>query len=80
MLTGYKSYLCGLGIIVVSALHASGVITEEFQTILMGILGGGSVMALRSALTTIVATILSQLVAQGKTEADKRIAALEAKK
>lgn len=79
MLNNYKSHIFGFLIIVVSALYANGIITEDFQTTLVGILTGGSVMALRSAITRVVSTILKELVSQGKAEAERRISVLEKK-
>jgi hypothetical protein len=49
-LPGVKSYLIGFAIILVSGLHAQGYISDQTYAVLLGLLNGGAVMALRAAI------------------------------
>ncbi len=47
---GKKTYIMGAGMGIVAALFAMGIITKELSEILLTLLGGGAVLALRKAI------------------------------
>jgi len=47
---GKKTYIIGIGIGIVAALFAAGIITKELSEILLTMLGGGAVLTLREAI------------------------------
>lgn len=49
-LRGYRSYLIGFLLIIVSGLHAQGYISAEVKDLLQGILLGGGIMSLRAGI------------------------------
>lgn len=48
----YRSYLCGAGIIATVALQVMGILDDSTANRLLTVLGGGGIMALRSAITS----------------------------
>ena len=53
MLSGYKSYLVAIGMVIVGGLHAQGYISDSIYTLLMSLLAGGGVAALRAAISKV---------------------------
>lgn len=53
MLKNYKTYLCALGIAVVSGVHYLGYINDDIFKAALGVLSAGSIAALRSAIATL---------------------------
>jgi len=51
MLSGYKSYLVAAAMVVLAGLHAQGYINDSLFVTLQGVLLGGGVAALRSAIS-----------------------------
>jgi len=50
-LNGWKTYVCAVALIGLSAAHSLGYISNDLYDILLPILGGGGLAALRSAVT-----------------------------
>ena len=50
MLPGKKSYLCGIGILLVTGAETLGWITPEAKQFLIEVLGGCAVLALRAGI------------------------------
>lgn len=53
MLKNYKTYLCALGIAIVSGVHFLGYINDDVFKAALGVLSAGSIAALRSAIATL---------------------------
>jgi hypothetical protein len=51
MLSGYKTYLCGIAGLIVIGMQSMGWITNEQTTFFLEILGAGGLMSLRHALS-----------------------------
>ena len=50
-LSGWKSYLIALAVVIVSGLHAQGYIGDAIYQTLIGLLAGGGIAALRAAIS-----------------------------
>jgi len=50
-LAGYRTYLCGIGLIFAAGLHALGYINDLTYMITKDVLTGGGLLALRAAVT-----------------------------
>jgi hypothetical protein len=49
-LKGYKAYLVGAGLVIAAGLKAQGYISEEVYQVLLGLLGGAGIAALRAGI------------------------------
>lgn len=53
MLKNYKTYLCALGIAVVSGVHYLGYINDDVFKTALAVLSAGSIAALRAAISNL---------------------------
>lgn len=49
-LNGYKSYILGSLMVIITVLYALGIVDRETFEAIVGLLGGGSILTLRSAI------------------------------
>lgn len=53
MLSGWKTYLVAIALIILTGLHSMGYITDTLYATLQGLLAGGGLAALRAGISKV---------------------------
>jgi len=53
MLSGYKTYLVAIAMVILAGLHSQGYITDSLFTTISAILAGGGLAALRAGINKV---------------------------